>query len=430
MKYHLLPTLFLSFTPLYLVAETPATSTAHAPANPYNITFHESWSEQHRTDLARLYRLMRTDVAEAAIRSSKMNVGVSVDADAASTAEEIAAQISEKMEAQIEKAKQNTTLAERMVARATTRPMRNLIKKTAACGRGDVYDEDGLCVAYLAIRLGMTELAKELVRRGTNPNQKLRIGTDTVHEGAVYENLLCTAVAQSYMCETARPTPEQAEDMVRWLLENGDDPNEGDIEMLCLCCCMEMVFANRCTCTALVLDRLNSLSTAQQEQLATAILSHIEGSWDTFEHFYNKGLFTHQALEHHVSIFSAISLHITPDAPLKTEKLLALGFNPNYVPNLTRQDFADDEEYEEYLDEYGTARPPLATHIMRLTPFFTEEESQRQTLLQCIEILLRHGATAKVYESDLPEDTAMREKVTALLEQYKVPILPEEEDTE
>ena len=45
-------------------------------------------------------------------------------------------------------------------------------------------------------------------------------------------------------------------------------------------------------------------------------------------------------------------------------------------------------------------------------------------------MLLKAGATTDVYESELPDNPQLREKIVALMQQYHLPVLPDEADHE
>lgn len=409
-------------------ANTATPSSAHKQ-NKHNITFHESWTPQQRADLLHMYHLLSVDLPKYMIQSAKASADISIDVDENDTSEQIAEKLSAALEENHRRAKEEEgSLAERAVARAATLPMRNLLKKTAATGRGDVYNKDGLSLAYLAIRLGMPELAKELVRRGADPNKRYYCGTDLHVAGPAYEDLLCAAVGQQPLCETAILTPEQAADMVQWLLANGADPNKSQLSMLSLCCQMEMILHNRSTCTTLILDKMHTLPAEQQAELAAALLWHVPGSWDTFEHFFRKGIFTRKGMEQNRSFFSTFTY--CPDAPEKLEKLIAMGFDPNYTPpRRDRKEFKNDTEYEEYLDEYYEGeRSPLLVLLTEIA--FAEDEEEFSLQLQCMETLLRHGATAELEEFHLPQDEEKRAKILTLLRQYNIPVRSEEVETD
>ena len=389
----LLATLFLCSAPLYQAAEKPAVSTKKATAkktaNKKNaITFHESWTEQQRADIQHMYKLLSVDLP---------------------------AEMHGEQASPIEKA----------AARATIAPMLKVLTQSAATGRGDIYGKDGISLAWLAIRLGKPQMVKELVRRGTNPNQQMKfLGTE------MGEDLISSIIAQSPVSETVRMIPEEYAELLQWLLENGADPNKSHPHMLNICCQKEMFTYNRCTCTTLVLDKINSLTAEQQADLATTMLRNIPDSGAAFEHFFKKGLFTQKGVECNESVFFVLGM----DAPEKMEKLIDMGFDPNYIPPLRdRKEFDRDSDYEDYLSDYCGDTPPLVFLIDNLGMMgITDEDLQKvqQIRLQCIEIILRHGATAELYESDLPTEEPLRTKLTALLKQYNVPVLPDEVDEE
>lgn len=428
MQSALYTALLLCTAALCPAANTPTPSSAHKQ-NKHNISFHESWTPQQRADLLHMYHILSVDLPKDMIQAANTSHELSIELEEGDTSEQVAEKVAAALEENRKQAaEKEPTMAERAAARAATLPMRNLLKKTAATGRGDVYNKDGLSIAYLAIRLGMPELAKELVRRGAEPNKRYYCGTDLHVAGPAYEDLLCAAVGQQPLCETAILTPEQAADMVQWLLANGADPNKSQLSMLSLCCQMEMILHNRSTCTTLILDKMHTLPAEHQAELAGAMLWHVPGSWDTFEHFFRKGIFTREGMEQNRSFFSTFTY--CPDAPEKLEKLIAMGFDPNYTPpRRDRKEFKNDTEYEEYLDEYYEGeRSPLLVLLTEIA--FAEDEEEFSLQLQCMETLLRHGATAELEEFHLPQDEAKRAKIMSLLQQYNIPVLSEDDEAE
>lgn len=391
----LITALFLGTAPLYPAAEHPAAEHPAAPttqtASKDAITFHQSWTEQQRADLLHMYRLLSVDLP---------------------------AEMHGEQASPIDKA----------VARATIAPMLKVLTQSAATGRGDIYGKDGISLAWLAIRLGKPQMVKELVRRGTNPNQQM-----TVVGMNMGEDLLSAIIGQAPLCTSVHMVPEEYAELLQWMLENGADPNKSHPEMLSICCKMEMMNGS-CTCSALVLDKLDSLTANRQEDLASTMLGWIPDSWAAFEHLFKKGIFTQKGIECNESIFCSLSTHAPNDAPEKTEKLIALGFNPNYIPPLRdRKEFDSDKEYKDYVEEYCGDIPPLVFLINNLGMMgITDEALQKvqQTRLQCVEVILRHGATAELYESDLPSEEPLRTKLAAMLKQYNVPVLPDEVDEE
>ena len=429
----LLAALFLGSAPLCRAAETPADTTQQA-ADKYNISFHESWTEQQRADMLHMYKLLSVDVPQEILGMAAMYDAIELDAVEAMSAQDIADALANKIEENRQRIEQGASMAEKIAARTATYPFRQLLKKTAAAGHGNISNKDGCTLAWIAIRLGKPEMVKELVRRGADPNAQLIMEDYILQPSPASEDLLCAIVGQSPMCESAGMTPEQYLELLQWMLENGADPNKSHPAMLSLCCQMEMAIHHSCTCTAIILDKLNSIPAECQEELARTMLEAVPESWSTFEHLFRKGLLTQEGIEYNESIFFALGMDAHADTPEKMEKLIALGFDPNYIPSQRkREEFASEEEYVDYMAEYCGDTPPLMHMIDDLAMLRELEEDPQTALqirLQCLEVLLRHGATAELSESDLPRDEEARTKVAALLKQYNVPVLPDEVEEE
>lgn len=313
----------------------------------------------------------------------------------------------ETAERTIQKAMKECSLADRLAIRAAINTMLRVLRNTAKSGRGNVYNKNGLSVAYLAVRLGMPDLAKELVRRGADPNQRYDIG-EKIEGSRAYQDLVVATVARSPLCETATLTAEQAEELLEWLLSNGADPRQSHLPMLMLCCRLEMQIHGSCTCSAMVLERLESLPAEWQALLAGDLLGNVPESWPVFEKLYNKGIFTRQGTESGVGFLHQVVTGTAADTPPKTEKLLALGFNPNRE------------------DENGNSPLRFLMSAMQIT----EDEQELNRQLQCLEVLLKGGATDEIYDYELPENRILRDKITTLLRQYNISVLTEEEDEE
>lgn len=302
----------------------------------------------------------------------------------------------------------------------------HLIQQVAATGRGDVYDENGYSPAYMAIQLGMFELAKELVRRGTDPNHPYMADMGFTPK-PTYETLLCHAVSGPAARYVSGNTYEQTTDMVQWLLEHGADPNKNHHTMLAVYCQMEMLTYGKCDGTALILSKLRNLSHAGQSAIASTMLQEVDGSWNEFEKWYNKGLFTKAGLEGTHSALHYIINGNAADTPQKIERLLRLGFNPNHVPQSKQEcDFESSVEYEEYaaqLDEVPPEPPLLrAMTYLRICAEADAPQQQTEKALQILEILLKYGATAELHEVDLPKHEPTRAATLHLLKKYNLAV--------
>lgn len=392
---------------------------AQAPEQSNELTFHESWSAQQRTELQHMYDLLGNEVPNNLISQQ--------DSAADVVNEVISGLVDTPTQTDKPGEEDSPSLMDRISARLALSTWRTLLRKTAASGRGDIYNTDGLSLAWIAARLGKTEMVKELVRRGADPNRPYCVRAQGFD---IQESLLGAVAAQSHLGEELRMTPEQAEELVHWLLDNGADPNKCQLKSLGLCCQLEMRIHHRATCTELILSRMNTLHEHMQCTLAATLLGCVPNSWDTFEKLYNQGIFTRQGMEEVESVLCGFMQNYTDDHPQKLENLLKLGLNPNYAPEAREEDdFESEEAFDEYTDLF-TSYPPQRPLIHTLLAISTYEDEPEyiSAYMQCLEILLRAGATAEVKEHMLPENTELRNRITELLKQHNIPILTEEEE--
>ncbi len=415
-------------------APTSESQQAKATENEDSLTFHESWSEQQRADLLRMYCMLRIDVpATAADSAALMESMVNMVAD------HMADNFSEWDEAEFERLYQ----AERkkyppeftLFCQTVIEPWLKLLRETAATGRGDVYGKDGASLAWLAVRLCMPDMVKELVRRGADPNQKY---IPPAMEGArisIQEDLLSTIVMHSPLCQSADMSPQVRKELVDWLLANGADPNKSHAPTLLSYCSWGVGLHRSTLCAEPILLKLESIEPAAQKELAVHLLRYVPDNGALFEKLHNKGLLQLQNMHLYGNILSDLGnmlsdTETTPDISQKMHLLLTLGINPNAMPEvLSQNDFESEEAFEEYTDQFEEYPPehPLRSIFYSL---LDNEDANGDLPLQCLEMLLKAGATTEFYESELPDTPRLREKIVALMQQYHVPILSDKEDNE
>ncbi len=407
-------------TPEPTEKKTPAQEQRpQAPVPSSNLIFHESWTAQQRAELQHMYDLLGNEVPDNLI-SCKDSVDDVVN-------EAISELVGTPMQTDKPEENDSPNLMDRVAARLALSTWRTLLSKTAASGRGDIYNKDGLSLAWVAVRLGKTEMVKELVRRGADPNRPYCVRAQGFD---IQESLLGAVAAQSHLGAELRMTPEQAEELVRWLLDNGADPNKCQLKTLGLCCQLEMRIHHRATCTELILSHMNTLPEHMQCTLAASLLGCVPNSWATFEKLYNQGIFTRQGMEEVESVLCGFMQNYTDDHPQKLENLLKLGLNPNYAPEAREEDdFESEKAFDEYTDLF-TCYPPQRPliHTLLAISAYEDEQEYVSVYMQCLEIMLRAGATAEVKEHMLPENTELRNRITELLKQHNIPILTEEEE--
>lgn len=105
-----------------------------------------------------------------------------------------------------------------------------MLRRVAATGRADVYTEEGLSPAFFAVRCGKTEMVKELVLRGNNPNQVIVVCASDDPEEASYETLFQSAMACMPFMTGDLPPLEQRLELLGWLLEHGADINDRAVQ--------------------------------------------------------------------------------------------------------------------------------------------------------------------------------------------------------
>ena len=402
----------------------------NATENKGSLTFHESWSEQQRAALLRMYCMLRIDVP-ATMADTFALVEAMEDVLAELVADNFRDWDEAEFERMYQEARKQCPPGVAIAGQMAIAPWLELLKETAATGRGDVYGKDGSSLAWLAVRLGMPDMVKELVRRGADPNQKY---IPAGMEGAlisIQEDLLSTIVMHSPLCQSADMSPQVRKELVDWLLANGADPNKSHAPTLLLYCSVGAGIHQSTLCAEPILLKLESIEPAEQWKLAMHLLRYVPDNGALFEKLHNKGLLQVQNMHLYGNILSDIckmlfDTETTPDIPQKMHLLLALGLNPNSMPELLdKADFESEEAFEKYMEPFEDY-PPLHP----LTSILYHMDDNEDVSLQCLEMLLKAGATTDVYESELPDNPQLREKIVALMQQYHLPVLPDEADHE
>lgn len=411
-------------------ADTTSQQT-NATENKTQLTFHESWSEQQRADLLRMYCMLLIDVPTA-MDDFPALVEAMEDMVEAHVADNFRDWDEAEFERLYREASKKCSPKYWLFMQRAVSPWLELLKETAATGRGDVYGKDGSSLAWLAVRLGMPDMVKELVRRGTDPNHPYCVSNGGLGEIAsmeVQEDLLTAVVAQDPLCVSAEISPQTSKELLDWLLANGADPNKSHAPTLLLCCSKEMFWNRSVLCSEPILLLLESLPPVQQRMLINHLLQAVPDNGALLEKLHNKGLLQLQDMHLYGNILSDLKdAELTPDIPQKMQLLLNLGVDPNAMPEILEQDdFESEDAFDAYTDQF-CSYPPL--HPLRSIFYLLldNEDGNVDMPLQCLEMLLKAGATTDIYESELPDNPQLREKIVALMHQYNVPILPEERE--
>lgn len=341
---------------------------------------HESWNAEQSRGLREMYAMIAGDITQAALAE-----GV--------PAEQV-----------------NAALA----------PLKHAVSQAAATGRGDVYGENGVSAAYIALRMGMPELAKELVARGAAPNRYYV--TYTANGTPLREDMLCAAIANSPMYGNKTEAMSEAEsaELLQWLLAHGGDYRKCDVETQLRCCMANMMTARSTAKTEQVVRALGTLSPEWQMSVAIMMLEVVPDSFPLLEQWFKEGIMTREGLEGKSSILTPIAACGTESSPQNLENLLRLGLNPNYVPTAPRaEDFASVAAYRQAVAECADI-PPLQIvlqYIRSASPEGVEAERVERILL-CMKILLQAGAKVELTPALLPEHAALRAKVEALFAEF------------
>lgn len=341
---------------------------------------HESWNAEQSRGLREMYAMIAGDITQAALAE-----GV--------PAEQV-----------------NAALA----------PLKHAVSQAAATGRGDVYGENGVSAAYIAVRMGMPELAKELVARGAEPNRYYV--TYTANGTPLREDMLCAAIANSpmYGHKTEAMSEAESADLLQWLLEHGGDYRKCDVETLLRCCMANMMTARSTAKTEQVVRALGSLSPEWQMSVAIMMLEVVPDSFPLLEQWFKEGIITREGLEGKASILTPIAACGAEQSPQILERLLRLGLNPNYVPTAPRaEDFASVAAYRQAVAECADI-PPLQIVLQYIRSASPEGEGEERVerILLCMKILLQAGAKVELTPALLPEHAALRAKVEALFAEF------------
>ncbi len=143
----------------------------NATENKGSLSFHESWSEQQRAALLRMYCMLRIDVPATMAHTFALAEAMEEMVEA-HVADNFRDWDEAEFERMYQEARKQCPPRVYITSQMVIAPWLELLKETAATGRGDVYGKDGASLAWLAVRLCMPDMVKELVRRGADPNQK------------------------------------------------------------------------------------------------------------------------------------------------------------------------------------------------------------------------------------------------------------------
>ena len=402
------------------------TTTTRKEATAPTLTFHESWSAEHRTMLTRLHNLVKKDVY-----NSMLEMAVALD-DFEDTLEDA---LNEKMTGEKprpkKKKKSGVDLSTRLVIKASLRPIEQLIKDTATSGKGDLYTKEGVTVAQLAVRLNMPELAKEMVRRGLSPTAaqttvelNSRKGVESM--GYIFkEDLLTTIIINDPLIPGAHELSQQeAIALLQWFIDQGTDIRKSDAYSVSLSCMLNIINQQEAGMAEFVIRQYGAILPELQVSVATFLLTEAPDSLDTFLQLYNEGYFQMEHLQQKTSLLTQVLGREALNKPEIIRALLKLGFDPNYLATQpSPEDFDSEEEYDEAMYGYDT-----------LTPLenLLYNSVEQTDLLACTEILLKAGATCAIDPTCIAPESPLKDKLLSLLKQYNIPLVEEtdEEDEE
>lgn len=188
--------------------------------------FHASWSQQQRADLLEIDNAMRYSAIFNAMAA------VAAEADAPS----------------VERRALYNLSASWLIwrGRRFAKPARHALHEAISTGRGDVYTESGIPVAYFALRLHKVELVKALVERGCNPNAPYISwsAAESIDKPGTLAvgNLLVDSLTGEYIEMTGYLIPATRLELLDFLEQHGADtkqiPNARDAALNALLPCL------------------------------------------------------------------------------------------------------------------------------------------------------------------------------------------------
>ena len=183
-------------------------------------TFHESWTPEQRADLQELFDTNRRVVADSLADVEMWEEAFAKLEGSESKTNAFAAPVRAWRYVEMSYA-----------VRPFCVNINDILRRVAESGRADIYCKDnGYSAAHLATHCGKTELMKELVRRGNNPNQACLVQPDDDPDNARYETPFQSAIACLPLTRAGRPQKgsslAERLELLEWLLEHGADINE------------------------------------------------------------------------------------------------------------------------------------------------------------------------------------------------------------
>ena len=398
------------------------TTTTRKEATAPTLTFHESWSAEHRTMLTRLHNLVKKDVY-----NSMLEMAVALDDFEDTLVDALNEEMTGEKPRPKKKKKSGVDLSTRLVIKASLRPIEQLIKDTASSGKGDIYTKDGITVAQLAVRLNMPELAKEMVRRGLSPTASqttVELSSSKGVESGGYifkEDLVTTIIINNPLIPGAHELSQQdAIALLQWLIDQGTDIKKSDAYSVSLSCMLNIINQQEAGMAEFVIRQYGAILPEQQVNVATYLLTSVPNSTATFIQLYHEGYFQMEHLQQKKSLLTQVLEREALNKPEIIRALLKLGFDPNYLATQpSPEDFDSEEEYDEAMDGYDTLTP-----LENLLYNSLESDD----MAECTEILLKAGASCTIAPECISAEAPLKDRLLALLKQYNIPIAPEEDD--
>lgn len=377
------------------------------------LSFHESWSEQQRTEMLGLADDMRhfqRDFVNSEFLRNEVTFYYKIGHKSSDNEESSQRSILDRLQYE---------LAAAVGAKLIAGSILDTLKQLAADGAEHIAPQKAAMVAQAACRTQHIALAKELILLGADANAELTLpwlSKDLKGETCFQSAIAC----KPYFSDKLAPLPERIA-LLELMLEHGANPsiNKHYTILSALISALTGDEPDRGAMMEWVLDHGVTVESASEIENVSLLLN-CEGTLPTFKRIVQKGLIP-LTPENKARMLHRCIACLTNDSAEKANWLLNdLGADPNYIITYTIEE--EDDEGNSTTRE--SSWPICTEQIVKQLHYSSQDTATQERVLEMLDILLAHGAKMPENAAELvPQNPALRERYMELISKY-TPTLP------